>query len=292
VRAVAQRAEAVGFDSLWAVDHLLIRWSAIAAQAESPAPPVLAGAPSQGVWEAWSLLAALAAVTSRVELGTLVTCTGFRNPALLAKMADTVDEISSGRLILGLGAGDFEDEHRSFGVRWDRRIGRFEESLRIIHPLLSEGRVDVAGDFYAARDCELRPRGPRRPGPPLLIGTLAGGPRMMRLTATYADLWNGWLAFGRGHPDAVPPLREVIDRACLAHGRDPATLARTVTVRAAMLGRSVLVGEPLRGEAGAIAEALRSFAREGISQVQILLSPSTVAGVEAFALVLELLDGG
>ncbi|HMF13338.1 MAG TPA: LLM class flavin-dependent oxidoreductase, partial [Gemmataceae bacterium] len=115
LKAMARHAEAAGFDSLWIADHLVIPF---------PAQPAL------GRWECWTILSALAAVTSRVELGTLVTCASFRNPALLAKMAATVDEISDRRLILGLGAGYYEPEFREFGFPFDHRIGRFEEALR------------------------------------------------------------------------------------------------------------------------------------------------------------------
>jgi len=149
VKAMAQHAEAVGFDSLWVNDHLIFD---LGAPGEAPA----------GGWESWSMLTALAAVTTRAEIGTFVTCTGFHNPALLAKMADTVDEISGGRLILGLGAGYHEPEFRAFGFPFDHLLGRFEESLQIIHSLLRNGAVDFQGRFHAARDCELHPRGPTR----------------------------------------------------------------------------------------------------------------------------------
>src|SRR5215211_254506 len=172
---MARMAEDLGFDSIWNADHLIYRF---------PDKDV------QGPWESWSLLAALAAVTSRVEIGPLVSCTSFRNPALLAKTADTVEEISGGRLILGLGAGWHEPEYIAFGYPFDHRVGRFAEAIRIIAGLLREGRVDFEGTYYQARDCELRPRGPRTSGPPIMIGTT--GDRMLRLTAEFADLWNAW----------------------------------------------------------------------------------------------------
>jgi alkanesulfonate monooxygenase SsuD/methylene tetrahydromethanopterin reductase-like flavin-dependent oxidoreductase (luciferase family) len=290
LRAMAERAEAVGFDSLWVVDHLLIRWAAVAEQYEQMFSPWLAAAQPSGLWEGWTVLAALAAVTSGVELGTLVTCTGYRNPALLAKIASTIEEISDGRVVLGLGAGDFEDEHHSFGFRWDHRVARFEEAVTIVSGLLRNGHVDFDGTYYQVRDCELRPRGPRPNGPPLLIGALAHGPRMLRLVAQYADLWNGWLVYGRSQPDAVPALRSAVDAACEALGRDPSTLARTVTVRLTLLGREAPDEEPLSGGSEELAEAFYAFAREGISGVQIRLDPSTLAGIEAFAPVLEMLD--
>jgi alkanesulfonate monooxygenase SsuD/methylene tetrahydromethanopterin reductase-like flavin-dependent oxidoreductase (luciferase family) len=278
--AFAERAEELGFDSLWVPDHLLLSWQER----------------TRGIWECWSLLAALAAVTSRVILGPLVACTAFRSPALLAKMADTVDEISGGRLIVGLGAGWGGREDRAFGVKSDHRVDRFEEALQIIVPLLRSGHVDFEGRYYQARDCELRPRGPRSGGPPIMIG--AKGPRMLRLAATYADLWN---AEGPLHrPEEIIPLRAAGDAACAEVGRDPSTLGRSA---------SVVVNLPLRQEQGGqrsqtraeqpepaspeeIAEILRGYAREGLEHVQLWLTPSTIAGLEWFKTVLDLLDHG
>jgi alkanesulfonate monooxygenase SsuD/methylene tetrahydromethanopterin reductase-like flavin-dependent oxidoreductase (luciferase family) len=288
--ALAQQVETAGFDSLWLVDHLLIRWAVVAAQFGREVLPALAAAAPVGVWECWSLLAALAAVTERITLGALVTCTSYRNPALLAKVADTVDEISGGRVMLGVGAGDYEDEHRSFGMRWDHRVSRFDEALQILHPLMRHGRVDFAGAYYQARDCELRPRGPRPQGPPVLIGALAHGPRMLDLTARYADVWNGWVVGGRSHPDVVPALREAVDAACRAVGRDPATLRRTLAVGVAFGGRTIWDAEPITGATEEVAEVFRGFAREGIDHLQVFLNPATAEGIEQLAAVLERLE--
>jgi alkanesulfonate monooxygenase SsuD/methylene tetrahydromethanopterin reductase-like flavin-dependent oxidoreductase (luciferase family) len=181
LREVAELGEAVGFDTLMAPDHLLFRRSP---PGNVPAVDMPEGK-SRGIWEAWSVLSSVAAITRGVQLGPLVACTGFRNPALLAKMAETLDEISGGRLLLGLGAGWHQPEFEAFGYPFDHRVGRFEEALRIIVPLLREGQVDFEGQYYRARDCEIRPRGPRPSGVPIFIG--AQGPRMMRLCARYAD---------------------------------------------------------------------------------------------------------
>lgn len=251
VLAMARMAEAVGFDSVWVPDHLLIHD---------------AGRDPQGAWECSALLGALAVATSRVDIGTLVIATSFRNPTLVAKIADTVDELSGGRLILGLGTGRHEPEHQSFGYPFDHQVERFAEALEVIVPLLREGHIDFDGAYYAASGCELRPRGPRPGGPPILIGALGTGPRMLQLTARYADLWNGWLTWGRSWPDAIPPIREKIDAACEAAGRDPATLGRTVAILVEVPGqRARLVstsptgsGEPLTGSPETIAEALRA----------------------------------
>jgi probable F420-dependent oxidoreductase len=271
IQAMAQLAEDVGFDSLWFPDHLLFRMPAA----------------DYGAWECWSLLAAVAAVTRRIALGPFVSCLGFRNPALLAKMADTVDEISGGRLILGLGAGWHEPEYRAFGYPFDHRASRFEEGIQIIHALLREGRVDFAGDYYQARECELRPRGPRQQGPPILIGTR--GHRMLRLAARYADSWNtDWVL-----PADLPPQQAAVDAACDEVGRDPLTLERTASVHIDLPGverrpfgstRQRTSGSPEE-----LAAFLRGFGDAGIAHVQIWLAPNTAAGIEAFAPVLEYL---
>jgi probable F420-dependent oxidoreductase len=281
VLAMARRAEEVGFDSLWLPDHLLVQWG-------------WEGSQPEGVGESWSLLSALAAATERIQLGTLVACTGFRNPALLAKMADTVDEISDGRLILGLGAGWHEAEFRAFGFPFYHRVSRFAEAVTIIHGLLKHGHVDFAGTYYQARDCELRPRGPRPQGPPIMIG--GSGPRMLGLTARYADIWNR--DFDVWNPDMIPYSAEDlaawgprVDAACLEAGRDPATLARTAGVLVDLPIAPIREGwQAVTGTPAELANVLRGYAAAGFTHAQIWLEPSTLAGVEAFAAVLDELD--
>ena len=278
ILAMARRAEAVGFDSIWTVDELV--WLS-----DDEAP--------LGFWECWTLLSALAAVTSRVGIGSLVTCANYRNPALLAKMAATVDEISGGRLVLGLGAGWSENQYRMFGYEFDHHVSRFEEALQIIHALLREGRVDFEGRYYRAHDNGLAPPGPRPNRIPILIG--ARGPRMMRLAAEYADSWCEWMP-GRSRPGEVPPLREALDAACGDVGRDPRTLERTVGLGVAFGDARIAYGPMdwtpgmIKGSPAEIVTTLRAFAAEGISHVQVLVAPATLAGVEAFAPVLEALD--
>src|SRR5262249_32585856 len=173
VRERALQAEAAGFDSIWLYDHLLYR---------------VGGQPTVGAWECWTTLAALAEATQRVELGTLGLSTPFRNPALVAKMASTIDEVSHGRVSLGVGAGSDAPEGTAFGLPVSHRMARFAEALQILRPLLREGRVDFTGTYYQARACEITPRGPRASGPPLLVG--GSGPRLLHLAAQYADFWN------------------------------------------------------------------------------------------------------
>lgn len=200
LRQMAQAAEAGGLDSIWVFDHLLHRFE----------PGV-----TEGPWECWTLLTALAEATDKVELGTLVLCNPFRNPALLAKMAHTLDEVSGARLILGVGAGWHQPEFDAYGYPFERRVERLEEALQILRPLLHGKTVDFSGNCYQVRDCLITPLGPRADGIPLLIG--ASGPRMLRLTAQYADQWNtAWL----GDPsELAEPLRKLHD-ACTEVGRD------------------------------------------------------------------------
>jgi alkanesulfonate monooxygenase SsuD/methylene tetrahydromethanopterin reductase-like flavin-dependent oxidoreductase (luciferase family) len=291
----ARVADEVGFDSIWISDHLIHRFP---------------GVPDYGIWEAWSLVSALAATTSRVQIGTWVLGAGFRNPALLAKMADTVDEISGGRLILGIGSGWHEPEYTAFGFPFDHRVPRFEEAITIIAGLLREGRTDFAGRFYQARDCELRPRGPRAAGAPIMIGTIGGtplarrlnvsggSPKMLELVARYADIWNcPWI----NDPADVPAIMEMIDSACLAAGRVPASLPRTHGLMLNLPGWTSEPGSTVIREGrmamGAVdgspeqhAELLRRFADAGIDEVHVQLDPETPQRIESFAAALALLS--
>ena len=265
LRDVGQAAESAGLDSIWVYDHLLFRF-----------PP----APVSGIHEAWSVLAALAADTSRAELGTLVMAMPFRNPALLAKMASTVDEISGGRLILGIGAGWHEPEFDAFGIPFDHRVSRFEETLHILLPLLRTGRADFAGRYHRADGAELLPRGPRLDGPPILIA--GRGPRMLRLVAEHADAWNAaWFGDVSEIEPRVAPLREAL----AAAGRDPATLEITIGINVVfpelLTGGEELPERSLRGTPAEIAAGLRGYAAVGVSHVIAACVPSTVAAAEA-----------
>jgi probable F420-dependent oxidoreductase len=273
--------EDLGFDSIWLGEHLLYRWD---------------HRPPRGPWEAWTTMAAIAAVTSRVEFGPLVACANFHNPALLAKQAATIDEISGGRFILGLGAGWNETDFRAFGFPYDHRIDRFEEAFTIIRTLLRDGAIDFDGRFYQARDCELLPRGPRPAGPPLLIGS--NGPRMLRMTMPYADAWNTWFDAIGNAPAGVPALREIVDEACRDVGRDPATVTRSAAVQVRFAGGSGRIqgndaqprSSALEGPPAAIADVLRAYAAEGLDHVQLVVDPITLDSIRALAPVLTELD--
>lgn len=281
-RAMALAAEEIGLDSVWVGDHLLYRGD---------------GLPDRGPWDAWSTLAALAAVTERVELGPLVAATSFHNPALLAKKAATVDEISGGRLILGLGAGWNEAEYRAYGFPFDHRVSRFEEAFAIIRGLLRDGHVDFAGTYHQAEDCLLVPRGPRPAGPPLMVGSM--GERMLAITLPQVDAWNAWFTWFENTVDGYRELRARIDDACRAAGRDPAGVERTVALFVGFEGaRGRQLGDLKRpdtaaipGDPATLAATLRAFAAEGVAHVQLVLDPITETTIRALAPTLRLLDG-
>jgi alkanesulfonate monooxygenase SsuD/methylene tetrahydromethanopterin reductase-like flavin-dependent oxidoreductase (luciferase family) len=284
LRDMAQTAEGVGFDSVWLGDHLLYR---------RPDGNV-------GPWEVWTSLAAIAEATSRVEIGPLVAATSFHSPPMLAKMAATVDEISGGRLILGLGAGWNEPDYTAFGFAYDQRVSRFEEAFTIIRTLLRDGAIDYSGKFYTVQDAELRPRGAvaRHPkGPPLMVGSTS--PRMLAITAPHVDMWNEWHDRFGNSPEAIAPLTAEVDEAARAAGRDPAEIARTVTVLVHMTGgqgRRSSYAQPTPPHDGTkpaeMAAILRRYASAGISHVQLVLDPITVESIAQLAPVLEALDKG
>jgi probable F420-dependent oxidoreductase len=279
IATMARRAEEVGFDSFWLPDHLLFRFPQVH---------------QQGAWDAWSLLAAISATTHSIEIGPLVACASFRNPTLIAKMASTIDEISGGRLILGLGAGWHEPEYAAFGFPYDRRVSRFKEAIQIITTLLRTGHVDFQGAYYNARDCELRPRGPRLEGPPILIG--GSGDRMLRLAARFGDAWN---ADRQNDVAAVQALNARVDAACNDVERDPDSLSRVIGIQVDLLNTSrqamqprqwVMAPWPLTGTPEDLAAQIRRYALARVEHMMVWIDPVSVPGIEAFAPVLDALD--
>lgn len=288
---IAKEAEAAGFDALWVSDHLLLPSTnaELRRRAGATVHPDAVAEP-EGYFEAFSVLAALAPSIPRLQLGTLVACTGYRNPFLLAKIADTVDAVSDGRLVLGLGAGDSAGEHETMGLPTDSPVGRFEEALQIVRALLRDGHLDHSGPFYTLRDAQLVPRGPRPKGPPILIGTLNPRPRMRRIVAQYADVWNGWLGYTDASAEAAKVQSDQVLEACAEHGRDAATLVRTTAVRVNVPGsgyRPAPNERPLSGSPEEMAEVLRGHAALGITQVQVALTMGGREGVQAFAPVIR-----
>jgi len=230
-------------------------------------------------------------VTERVQIGPLVASTSFHNPGMLAKQAATVDEISGGRLILGLGAGWNEAEYLAYGFPFDHRVSRFGEAFTIIRTLLADGRCDFHGTYYDLEDCELLPRGPRHghgEGPPLLVGSM--GERMLAITLPWVQAWNAWFTWFDNSVDGYLPLRETVDAACRAVGRDPAEVERTLALLVAFpgaMGRSL--GDvkkpdvkPIPSDPTALAATLRAFEAAGVGHVQLVLDPinaDTIAGL-------------
>jgi alkanesulfonate monooxygenase SsuD/methylene tetrahydromethanopterin reductase-like flavin-dependent oxidoreductase (luciferase family) len=236
------------------------------------------------------MLAALAEATQRVEIGTLVLCNSFRNPAILAKMATAADEVSGGRLILGVGAGWNEPEYQAFGLPFDHRVGRFEEALQILKPLLREGHVDFAGQYYQARNCEDVPRGPRQAGPPLLVG--GEGPRMLKLTAQYADLWNtGYM----GAPSTMAEPLAKKEAACREIGRDPATLGITALIGLwfpdLQAKQPSFFDKPLTGTVQEIAAVMGSYAELGVQHIMFQCEPYTPEALKLLTEALHLYRG-
>jgi FMNH2-dependent dimethyl sulfone monooxygenase len=206
----ARTAEAVGLDSIWVFDHLIFRF-----------PPE----PDEGLHEAWTTLTALAPLVPRVELGALVMCSSFRNAGLMAKMAATLDDLSGGRLILGLGSGWHGPEYEAFGFPFDHLVGRFEDDLEVISRLLRGETVDFEGRWSRYSGAKLLPPPARRT--PTLVASK--GERMLRLTARLADAWNtAW--FGR-IDDTLRERMRGLDEACDAVGRDRGAIRRTIGIR-------------------------------------------------------------
>lgn len=278
---MARTAEGVGFDSLWLGDHLLYD---------------LPGGVTRGPWEAWTALAALAAATERVELGPLVASTSFHAPAMLAKQAATVDAISGGRLIVGLGAGWNEREYRAFGFPYDHRVSRFEEAFTIIRGLLRGGRVDFDGAYYRVEDCVLDP-GPTRPGgPPLMLGSAS--PRMMRIGLPHVDAWNVWWSDYGNTPDGFAAVRDRVDEAAVQAGRMPGEVAATAVVLVSLPGGTGrLTGDvsggpirPVQGSPADISGHLEAMAGAGATHLQLVVDPITMGSIEMLGDVLATLD--
>jgi alkanesulfonate monooxygenase SsuD/methylene tetrahydromethanopterin reductase-like flavin-dependent oxidoreductase (luciferase family) len=267
--AMGQTAEQIGFDVLWVSDHT----GFVGDDGEW-----------QGCWEAWTVLSALAASTSRVQLGNYVLAIPYRNPALLAKMAETLDEISGGRVILAIGAGWNKPEFDAFDFPYTDRFDRFEDGLRIICSMLRTGRADHDGKVVSAHGAEIRPRGPRPEGLPVMVG--ASGPRMLRLTAELADAWDG----GSGGLEKSKEMVQKIDDACRAVGRDPQMLSRSLEA----VVRTVPTKEAeapdakeLRGTPEKLAGVLLRYADLRIQHLVITVEPQTLEGVRAFEPVIQ-----
>jgi alkanesulfonate monooxygenase SsuD/methylene tetrahydromethanopterin reductase-like flavin-dependent oxidoreductase (luciferase family) len=274
--AMARAAETAGFDSIWIGDHLLYRGD---------------GRPERGPWEAWTMLSALAAVTERVQLGPLVACAGFHPPGLIAKMAATVAEISRGRFVLALGAGWNQPEFSAFGLPFDNRVSRFEESFTIIRRLLAGERVTLRGRYWEADDAILLPPPTRRPR--LMIGS--NGARMLSMTLPHVDTWNTWYEDYRNSPEGFAALNDRVSNAARDAGREPGEIERSACVLV-VLDRSA--GErphtpdapPVEGSPEQIATALRELAEAGADEAILVVSPISERSIRELAEVIAILQ--
>ncbi|MFL6003816.1 MAG: LLM class flavin-dependent oxidoreductase [Nocardioides sp.] len=272
---LARRAESAGYDSIWIGDHLVYD---------------LPDGSTRGPYEAWTTLAAIAAATDRVEIGPLVASTGFHAPAMLAKQAATVDAISQGRLILGLGAGWNRREFDAFGFPYDRRVSRFEEALAIIAPLLREGRTTFHGQFYDVDDCVLDPRPVREGGPPIMLGS--NSPRMLGIGLPVVDSWNVWWSIYDNSVERFGEVKGEVD-AVMPEGRTvEATAAVLVTLPG---GRGRLMGETYDASVTTVTPDdlephIRGLAAAGATHLQLVLDPITAESIDTIGAVLADLD--
>jgi probable F420-dependent oxidoreductase len=274
--AMAHAAEDVGFDSLWVGDHHLYRGD---------------GGRERGPWEAWTLLAALAAATERVRLGPLVACLGFHHPAVLAKQAATVHEVSGGRLVVGAGAGWNRTEFDAFGIPFDHRVSRFEEAFEIVRRLLAGERVTFAGRWHRVDDAVLLPAPARRPT--LMIGST--GARVLAAALPHVDVWNTWFDWYGNTAEGFASRIGDIDVACERVGRDPATVERSACVLVQLDGsgeRRVEEGvTPLRGSDAEVGAGLRAIAEAGADELILVADPITEASIRHLGPVVAGLRG-
>ena len=274
--AMARAAEEVGFDSVWVGDHLLYRGD---------------GRPERGPWEAWTMLSGLAAVTERVTLGPLVASAAFHAPAMLAKQAATVDEISEGRLALGIGAGWNEAEFQAFGFPYDARVDRFEEAFDIVRRLLGGERVTFHGRYHHVEDVVLLPEPARRPA--LMLGST--GERMLGIALPHVNAWNTWFDLYGNTPEGFAAESAKVTRVAERIGRDPVEIERSACVLV-VLDRSA--GErpipddcpPLEGSAERIADGLRAMAEAGADEAILVVSPITERSIRDLGTTLAALD--
>jgi probable F420-dependent oxidoreductase len=274
--AMARAAEETGFDSIWLGDHLLYRGD---------------GRPERGPWEAWTLMAGLAAATSRVTVGPLVACAGFHPPALIAKMAATIDEVSGGRFVLGIGAGWNRTEFDAFGIPFDHRAARFEEAVGIVGPLLAGERVTATGSYWSVQDVVLVPTPARRV--PLMIGS--SGPRVLRAALPWADAWNTWFDLYGNTPSGFESESAKVSAIAAEAGRDPSTISRSACVLVVVdreAGERPLSEDspPVEGGPAEMAASLRELADAGADEAILVASPITEASIRELGAALAALD--
>lgn len=265
LREMAVTADREGLDSVWGADHLVFRDE---------------DGVSHGIHESWTVLTAVAAVTQRVEIGPLVLALPFRNPALTAKMATELDAVSGGRLILGLGCGWHEPEFSAFGYPFSHRVGRFEEGLEILVPLLRGETVSFEGRWHRATEAQLLPEPIRRDVPILIAGKQ---PRMLSLVAKHADAWNSAWWGDPATADVFHARLADLDRALADAGRDPASITRTAGIFVATADDPDAPDTAMRGTPDEIGDTLARYAELGVSHLIAHTWPRTPDGVKRLA---------
>lgn len=275
VLALAETAERSGFDMFVFEDALMYRGD------EN----------TDGCWESGAIAGAVAATTKRIRFGQSVLNSPYRSPTVTASTATTLDEISGGRYVLGIGAGN-TDDYIDFGFPDDRRYSRFAEAIHVVHGLLKEGRIEFSGEFYSAADAELVLRGPRPQGPPINIA--AGSPRMLGLAARYGDEWNWW-AWDESLEQITQRMTPIIDelkRACDAAGRDPSDIRRTLdlysVVPPGFTPDDSEMSQPVAGTGQEIADFILAMGELGFEEVRCDLTDKSPGAVEAMSEVVEL----
>ena len=280
--SMAQAAERVGFDSIWLGDHLLYD---------------LPDGTARGPWEVYTSLAALAAVTERVQLGSLVSSLGFHDPAMIAKMAATIDGVSGGRLTLGVGSGWNEREYRAFGLPFDHRVDRFEEAYGLVRRLLAGETVTHGGPYYRLDRCIIDPPPVRPGGPLLMVGS--NSPRMLGITLPTVHQWNVWWSIYGNTPEGLAPVVADVRARTEAAGRDPHAVEATACVYVQVPGGAGrTMGDPsmaervrpITGTHSEVAQRLAAFADLGVAELQLVVDPITQPAIEWLGGVLAELD--
>ena len=269
IRALAQRAEEIGFDTIWTPDELV--W--------------FTGDTPQGFWDGVSMAGAVAASTTRATVGTWVMSALHRNPGIIAKTAETLDDISGGRFIFGLGAGhEWPGQAHAFGLPEDKVFARFEEALEVIVPLLRAGSASFEGQFHAARDLPQKPVGPRPGRIPILIG--GNGARGQRAAARYGDIYSCYVE-ERASVDEVAPRLASLEAICAELGRDPGSIGRSVGARVRPLDAAGERPSAISGSADEITDAIRAFRDAGFTRLEMMLAPGRLDALDALAPVVE-----
>jgi len=264
VVALARAVEQSGFDSVWVGDHLLYRGS---------------GRSERAPWDSWTQLAALAAATARIELGPLVAATAFHPPGLLARMAASIDEISGGRFVLGIGAGWNEPEFRAFGIPFDRLASRFEESFDIVRRLLAGERVTFSGQFQRVDDAVLLPRPGRRV--PIMVGS--NGARVLAFALPHVAAWNAWYSWYGNTPEGFAARNADVDGACRRAGREPRAVRRSACVLVAMGAGGERPHECPAVPVERVAAHLKELAEAGADEAILVIDPINEASVRGIA---------